>query len=94
MQTDLSIQLAGPNCASVAFTLAATVPVGAQASVVLPAMNGTDAASLVVIEGGKTVWAAGAFVPGVPGITAASVSAQGVAFTVGSGKYAFVSLAK
>ena len=77
-----------------AFTLAATVPVGAHASVVLPAMNGTDASSLVITEGGATVWSGGVYVPGVPGIESASAGPQGVAFEVRSGKYAFVALAK
>ena len=40
---------------------------------------------------GAPVWKAGAYVPGVPGVTGASVDPQGnVAISVGSGSYAFV----
>ena len=55
---------------------------------------GPTPAAAVVTEGGARVWAAGAFVPGVPGVPGGQLSADGSAavFTVGSGSYAFEAL--
>ena len=46
---------------------------------------------VVITEGGATVWAAGAFVPGTPGVSAGAVGPDGasVVFAVGSGTYEF-----
>ena len=71
------------------FALQTTVPVGGTAQVILPAWG--PAASATVTEGGAKVWAAGAFVPGTPGVSAGAASADGlnVVLTVGSGSYSF-----
>lgn len=72
-------------------TLSASVPVAATATVVLPYAKATPAGSVTVTEGGTTVWANGAYVPGVPGVTGASLLADvpAVAVAVGSGDFAF-----
>jgi hypothetical protein len=90
----LAVSLAGPGCEVFKYTASATVPVGARAQVHVPVRGSGSgsAASATVTEGGATVWAAGAFVPGVPGVAAGAASADGaqVVFSVGSGSYAFV----
>ena len=69
--------------------LDATVPVGSKATVVIPTFGGAATAS--IMEGSENVWANGAFVPGVPGITSAVASSDGktISFPVGSGVYSF-----
>ncbi len=89
----LAVSLNGPGCTVFKYTASATVPVGARAQVHVPVRGsgGGSAASASVTEGGATVWAAGAFVPGVPGVSAGAASADGseVVFSVGSGVYDF-----
>lgn len=79
-------------CASAAFTIEATVPVNARATVVLP-LGGGSASSVTVTEGaGNTVvFTGGAYVPGTPGVTSAYPLASGTAVgvDVGSGSYVF-----
>lgn len=85
----LAVKLSGPKCAAPPlFTVGATVPVGGAAKVRVPTM--AAGSSAVIRESGVVVWQAGAFVPGVPGITAASSNGDNVLFTVGSGSYSFV----
>jgi len=76
-------------CADVLYSVAATVPVGARARVRVPT-RGRGAAAATVEEGGARVWAAGAFVPGVPGVSAAAAVGDAIEFSVGSGAYDFV----
>ena len=89
----LAVSLAGQCGAPVGvrkFALQTTVPVGGTAQVIVPAWG--PAASATITEGGVKVWAAGAFVPGVAGVTAGAASADGksVVFTVASGAYSFI----
>jgi len=72
-------------------TLAATVPVAATATVVLPFAAATPPAAVTVTEAGVVVYTKGAFVPGVPGVTGAQLLADvpAIAVAVGSGSYAF-----
>ena len=79
----------GP-CAEVKFSLTAQVPTNSVADVVVATL-GAGAANAVVYEGNATVWAAGAFVPGTPGITGAEASPDGndVIVHTQSGRYAF-----
>jgi hypothetical protein len=76
------------SCVAVVYSVDTTVPVGARALVRVPS-RGIAPASIVVTEGGQTVWAAGAFVPGVAGISGAAVTADGIQFDCGSGTYSF-----
>ena len=77
------------TCAAFAYSVGATVPVGARARVIVPT-RGRGAAAATVTEGGAVVWRGGAFVPGVPGIAGAAATASGdISFDVGSGVYEF-----
>ena len=71
------------------YALNATLPPNAAARVVVPTLRA--AALAVIAEGGTTVWAAGQFVPGVPGVASGVAGADGesVEFAVGSGVFAF-----
>ena len=75
------------DCAATIFSVGATVPVGATATVRVPTRG--HAATAVVTEGGAVAWRAGAYVPGVSGIAGAAAAGDAVVFTVGSGTYAF-----
>ena len=79
----------GP-CAEVKFSLTAQVPTNSVADVVVATL-GAGAANAVVYEGNATVWAAGAYVPGTPGITGAEATPDGkdVVVHTQSGRYAF-----
>jgi len=79
------------SAATTGLTLTATVPTNTVATVMLPFPIGTPAGNVTVTEGGTNVWAGGAYVPGVPGITGASIvaSVPAVAVEVQSGIYAF-----
>ena len=71
------------------YTLNATLPPGAAATVVVPTLR--PAAEAVVKEGGAPVWQGGAYVPGVPGVAAGTAGADGesVVLVVGSGVFSF-----
>ena len=83
--------------ASTAVELNVTIPIGSKGTVRIPlvAAAGHVGASVTVKEGGVTVWADGAYVAGVKGISAAKLDrgpgleGEGVVFTVLSGTYAF-----
>lgn len=81
------------ECTLSAFTFDVTVPTNARATVMMPYGAGANASSLSVTEGspGVPVWASGAYVPGVPGVTGASNDATNgaIAVLVGSGSYSF-----
>ena len=81
------IELAWSNATSY-FTLAATVPTNAVAEVRIPFPTG---AAVTASEGGVSIFAAGAYKPGVPGITGAAIDAASgtLVVTVGSGVFAF-----
>ena len=70
---------------------AVTIPVGSTATVRLPGFGATTASGVAVTEGGTQVFANGAFVAGVDGVSAGKwADAFGaVELTVGSGSYAF-----
>jgi hypothetical protein len=89
----LAVQLAGKGCESLSFSLAASVPPGATATVVLPVpANTTVGAGTAVLESGATVFANGAFVAGgAPGVwgAAATPDGSGVELRIGSGSYSF-----
>jgi alpha-L-rhamnosidase len=63
-----------------------TIPANCRARVSVPKM---ELADVTITEGGQTVWADGAFVGGVSGITGGRECALDVTFEVGSGDYAF-----
>jgi hypothetical protein len=86
--------LACPAAAGPALT--ATVPTNARATVRIPLPAATSPAAVTVREGGAVVWAAGAFVPGVPGVAGAAAGAEDlpagaatIDVDVGSGTFAF-----
>ena len=64
-----------------------TVPVGAEAEVVLPKLNIRD---IQISEGGKTVWADGKFLAGPSGIAGAEDKDGAIRFKTGGGRYVFV----
>ena len=83
----VTCQSGKPSAAKPVFAYTVSIPVGSTAAVVLPQF-GSSAASIAETRG--SVWAAGAFVPGVAGVTGGSVDADGnVALQVGSGDYTF-----
>jgi hypothetical protein len=63
-----------------------TLPSGSAGAVSVPKTFG---ANTRCSEGGVAVWAGGAFVPGVPGVTAGSDDGAFVTFTVTSGAFLF-----
>ena len=85
----LAVALEGP-CSGPSFQLQATVPAGATAVVRVP--TPLASAAVTITEGGAAVWRAGAFVPGVAGISGGAAVADGIAFAVGSGAYSFAVL--
>jgi len=82
----LAVALSGDCVSGSLYTSNVTVPTGASATVALPA---TLSPNPTIEEGGLTVWASGAYVPGVPGIVGAALQDDAVVFTVGSGSYKF-----
>jgi hypothetical protein len=64
-----------------------TIPVNSDAKVVVPKdIYMTD---VTVREGDRVVWEKGHFVPGTPGISAATARGDEFTFDVGSGHYSF-----
>jgi alpha-L-rhamnosidase len=63
-----------------------TVPVGSEAEIVIPKFNFTN---VEVLESGTTVWKAGAYQPGVAGVTGGKEAERTVVLTAGSGHYTF-----
>src|ERR1019366_7832431 len=61
-----------------------TIPVGSQAEIVIPKLN---FANVEVLESGKTVWKAGAYHPGAPGLTGGKETDRSVTLQAGSGHY-------
>ena len=86
VRKNLIVALDG-SCTEIVYSSAATVPVGAVATIAVPTRG--HLAGAVVIESDVTVWAAGAFVPGAPGVTGAKVVGDAIVFSVGSGTYDF-----
>ena len=75
-----------------------TIPTNAAATVRLPFNTNAPPPSITIYESGNIVWASGAFVPGVVGVTSAKVSTSDVPvgmstidFEVLSGTYSFSS---
>jgi alpha-L-rhamnosidase len=66
--------------------LDAAVPLGVKAEAAIPKFN---LKSLTVKEGGKTIWAEGAFVPGVEGVIEVKDASGSIIIKMGSGRYAF-----
>lgn len=64
------------------------IPFGSEADVVIPKFNRRD---LVLKEGGRIVWAAKKFVPGVPGLLDVQEPKDGstLVLKIGSGRYVF-----
>ena len=88
----LAVSLAG-NCLTVTYEISPTIPVGAQSTVMVNT-NGKSPNAIIIYEGAPTervpIWVNGTYVPGVSGITGASVvSANQVAVTTGSGTFMF-----
>ena len=71
--------------------LSVTIPVGSRASVRVPLVPkvGLLPKTVIITEGSAVVWKGGAYVPGTTGISGATADADGVAFSVVSGSYAF-----
>lgn len=87
----MSIQLEG-NCALTGTQVAASIPANTVGEVWLP-LKGAAAtgANVTVTESQGTVWSNGAFVPGVPGVTAGRFdqASESIVFSVGSGSFSF-----
>lgn len=77
----------------VLYSLDVALPPNTRARVAVPTV--VPAGQARVEEGGRAVWAGGAFLPGTPGISAARAAADGsaVEFSVGSGHYSFTATA-
>jgi alpha-L-rhamnosidase len=71
-----------------AVSMEVTIPANSVARIVVPAEQ--EMTTVTVKEGDHVVWQDGKFVPGDPGITAASATSNGVEFSVGSGYYHFL----
>ena len=71
-----------------AATVAVAVPANAGAALVLPLPAGAGA-SASVAESLGPVWAAGKFVPGVPGVLGAALEGDSVIVRLGSGAFSF-----
>ena len=78
------------DCAEVKFALTTQIPLNSVSDVVVSTL-GAGAANAVVYEGNATVWAAGAYTPGVQGVTGAEATPDGkdVVVHTQSGRYAF-----
>jgi len=85
----LAVQVSG--CPIPIVTLSVTIPVGSDAVVGIPTLNQVST-SFSILESGVTFWSNGQFVPGVPGISSATVNGNVVNVAVGSGTYSFVLL--
>ena len=74
------------------FTLQATLPANVAGVVRIPIAAGTDVSTVSATEGGTSIFAAGAYKPGVAGITGAAINAatNTLDVNVGSGTYNFV----
>jgi hypothetical protein len=78
------------------YTLNVRIPFGQTAELDLPIVASLEmsAGTVAVAESSKSVWARGAYVPGVEGITRATMSndfgVPTVRVMLGSGNYAFV----
>ena len=81
----LAVSLTG-SCAVTMERVTVSTPVGATATVLLPAAAGAS-----VTEGAAhtPVWAGGAYTPGAVGVTGAAAYAGGVAVTISSGGFSF-----
>jgi alpha-L-rhamnosidase len=66
--------------------LDAVVPLGAEAETDIPKFN---LKNITVKEGGRLIWADGAFVPGVEGVIEAKDASGSIVIKTGSGRYAF-----
>ena len=66
--------------------LDAAVPLGVEAEIAIPKFN---LKNISVKEGGRTIWADGAFVPGVEGVIEAKEASGSIIIKMGSGRYAF-----
>jgi alpha-L-rhamnosidase len=66
--------------------LDAAVPLGAEAEIAIPKFN---LKNISVKEGGRTIWADGAFVPGIEGVLEAKDASGSIVIKTGSGRYAF-----
>ena len=78
---------------TVVYRHSVTIPVGTAAQVVVPIPVGTAASAVTITEGGRSVWAAGAFVPGVDGVGSAGANAGAIQLAVAQGSYVFELLA-
>jgi len=68
-------------------SLKATIPVNARAHISIPKAGLRE---VTVEEGGKLVWKKGAYLGGVPGVTAGAEEPDYVTFDTGSGMYSFI----
>ncbi len=76
--------------ATATFSLKATIPCNTVAEVRVPFPASAASGSLVGTEGGVTFFTAGAYVPGVAGITGATVLGDALSVSVGAGSYSFI----
>jgi alpha-L-rhamnosidase len=87
----------GDEATQPVFTVTAVVPTGASATVVVWLTSGGGSGGPVagtVTESGAVVWAGGAFVPGVAGVTGAQIGDGGLSVVVGvtGGSFAFAAV--
>lgn len=78
----------GSSGSSVVVTVDVDVAANAVATTAVPVIG--NAAAVVITEAGVAVWKAGAFVPGVAGVTGAAVIGDVIEIRHGSGHYVFV----
>jgi len=71
-----------------AISMEVTIPANSDARIVVPEEE--DMTTVTVREGDHVVWENGKFVPGDPGITAATARASAIEFSAGSGYYHFL----
>lgn len=87
----LAVKVRCAQKAGAAYTLRVSIPPGAAGRVAV-----VSAANATITEGGAAVWAAGKFVPGVPGVSGATAlggAEPAVEFNVSSGSFRFVAAA-
>jgi hypothetical protein len=76
------------NSSSFTLDLKVLVPPGSDARLAVPLL-GAAAAAVTIMEGNATVFAKGAYVPGVKGVTGAVAGPDAITVTHGSGEYMF-----
>jgi len=82
----LYVEAVCDGASDISVNLKAGIPVGAYAAVNLPVLS---LEHVTVVEGNNTIYSKGRYVPGVDGVTGASLVGNKIMINVGSGSYDF-----